>query len=150
MKKKVLSLILALVLAFSLSGLAYASGGVNEPGVAGIFIDAIENITLNPAELADMQQNGLEIPVNGYAQYISSDTGGQNPRLSELLVKGQNWDAGLAAWTDDATLIDWASMPLLSTPAPRSRRGSRPWAQSSYRRRRQRKAVTANPALSMQ
>lgn len=112
--KKVLSSFLALVMVFSLSGLAYAAAGVDEPGVAGIFIDATQNITLNPVELSDMQQNGLVIPVTGYTQYISAADKGNNPKLSELLVKGQIWDAVSGDWADDSILINW-STALLST-----------------------------------
>jgi hypothetical protein len=114
MKKRGLALFLSLVMVFSLSGLVYATAGVDEPGVAGIFIDAIQNITLNPAELIDMQQNGLEIPVTGYVQYFSATTGGKNPKMDKFLVKA-NWDqaanAGAGGWADDKTLHNRDSSP---------------------------------------
>lgn len=120
MKMKIMAPLLALVLVLGLGGTVLAATpGVDEPGVAGLFIDPISDITLNPAELVDMQNNGLEIPVTGYGQYISASTGGQNPRLDQLLVKGQIWDqtanGGAGAWVDDSILINWGSTPLLST-----------------------------------
>jgi hypothetical protein len=135
-KMKIMAPLLALVLVLSLGGTVLAATpGVDEPGVAGLFIDPISDITLSPAELVDMQNNGLEIPVTGYGQYISASTGGQNPRLSDLLVKGQIWDqtanGGAGAWVDDSILINWGSTPLLSTDIRDGLKG-REFADSAF------------------
>lgn len=118
MKKKGFVMLLVLALVLNLSGAAFAVEGVDEPGVAGIFIDPISNKVLNPAELANMQQNGLEIPVTGYLQYITEKGHGDNPRLTDFIVVGQLWDpagnSGAGAWVDDEIIINWATTPIES------------------------------------
>ncbi|MFO7942077.1 MAG: DUF6273 domain-containing protein [Bacillota bacterium] len=100
--------------------------GYTSPGVAGVFIDPIDDITLNPVELEEMQTDGLVIPVGGFVQYISDFTEG-NPALAELLVMGQVYDemanGGLGDWVEDDALIGWSSTALKSTDIRDSKQG---------------------------
>lgn len=106
MKKKGLALILIVALLFSISGAAFATPGVDEPGVAGIFIDPINDITLNPVELEDMQNNGLVIPVTGYVGYKSSDAPHGNPKLDILQVIGQKYNTSTMSWENHTSIIN--------------------------------------------
>ena len=111
MKRKMIALLSALVLVFCVSGAALA---------ATLYIDPINNITLNPVQLAGMQLNGLVIPVTGYAQYLS-DTGSGYPKLTGLLVQGAMLIG--TNWIVQETLIDWASTQLSSTSIRDSKMG---------------------------
>jgi len=110
MKKSIsFAITLALILVVAITSVGFAEKGVNEPGVAGIFIDPIADIETTPGLLA----TGIEIPVGGYVQYISATAGGKNPKLTELLVEGQVWDG--TDWVDVATIIDWDESPITNT-----------------------------------
>lgn len=83
---------------FGLSTTVFAEIGVDEPGIKGVFIDPIADILVDPVQLAEMQTNGRNIDVTGYVGYLSADTKSANPRLEELVVDGEKWDADTSAW----------------------------------------------------
>jgi len=105
MKRKLITLFIALMMIFSFSEADFAAAQV------GISIDPIDIEPLTPEQFVDMQLNGLKIPVTGYVQYSTSTTNPKQPKLTELYVEGQISDDGIN-WVTLHKIIEWDSTPL--------------------------------------
>jgi uncharacterized protein YxeA len=90
--KKILAIVLTLAMVLGLSTVALAETNKYSGEFYGIYIDSISNYTLNALQLADMQANGLVIPVTGYVGFLSgnqadSDYDNNFPKLKSLKLE---------------------------------------------------------------
>jgi len=69
---------------------ALSATGVDEVGVAGVFIDPINNLELSQAQLTA----GYEVDVNGYVGFKSNTSGGNHPKLTELKLEVERNGSG--------------------------------------------------------
>jgi|GEM_PF-2951721 len=74
--------------------------GVDEVGIAGVFIDDIDDLELSAAQLAV----GFEVDITGYVGYLTGSSPA-HPKLKELLLEVEKDDSGIwgeiGFWDDD-------------------------------------------------